>query len=93
MKKVCKRCLLSETDAKDLKKAIDELKMTMSKEKKADDKLYHKRLDICLGCDELINGMCAKCGGRKICSMCEGKKECIFCENGQCEGCRGKGRK
>jgi len=62
MKKVCKRCLLSETDAKDLKKAIDELKMTMSKEKKADDKLYHKRLDICLGCDELINGMCAKCG-------------------------------
>ena len=62
MKKVCKRCLLSETDAKDLKKAIDELKMTMSEEKKADDKLYHKRLDICIGCDELINGMCAKCG-------------------------------
>lgn len=62
MKKICKRCLLSDVDAKELKKAIDELKMTMSEDKKADDVLYHQRLDICLGCDELINGMCAKCG-------------------------------
>lgn len=62
MKRVCKRCLLSEIDDMDIKKAIDELIMTMSEDKKVDDALYRQRLEICQGCDELVNGMCVKCG-------------------------------
>ena len=31
-------------------------------EKKADEALYKKRLEICTECDCLINGMCSKCG-------------------------------
>ena len=31
-------------------------------DKKADEALYKKRLEICTECDCLINGMCSKCG-------------------------------
>lgn len=62
MKVICKRCLLSEINGDDVKKTIDELIMTMPEEKKADEKLYRQRLNICKECDELINGMCGKCG-------------------------------
>lgn len=62
MKRMCRRCLLSETDDADMKKSIDELIMIMPEDKKADAALYRHRLDICMCCDELINGMCTKCG-------------------------------
>lgn len=62
MKPFCKRCLLSEISDKDTKKTIDELIMAMPEDKKADDNLYRQRLDLCKECDELINGMCSKCG-------------------------------
>jgi len=62
MKVICKRCLLSEISEEDTKKTIEELIMTMPEEKKADDTLYRQRLSICKECDELINGMCGKCG-------------------------------
>ncbi|MBQ7834476.1 MAG: hypothetical protein IJ385_01715 [Ruminiclostridium sp.] len=62
MNVICKRCLLSEINGDDVKKTIDELIMTMPEDKKADDTLYRQRLDICKSCDELINGMCGKCG-------------------------------
>lgn len=31
-------------------------------ELRVDDSVYKERLDICLDCGELENGMCAKCG-------------------------------
>lgn len=62
MKVICKRCLLSEISEEDTKKTIEELIMTMPEEKKADESLYNQRLAICKECDELINGMCGKCG-------------------------------
>ncbi len=62
MEKICKRCLLSEISDEDTQKTIKELIETMPEDKKADDTLYRQRLDICKSCDELINGMCGKCG-------------------------------
>lgn len=32
------------------------------KEKRVSQKVYERRLKICKECDELINGMCRKCG-------------------------------
>ncbi len=62
MKPFCKRCLLSEISDEDTKKTINELIVTMPEDKKADDTLYRQRLSVCKECDELINGMCGKCG-------------------------------
>lgn len=62
MKVICKRCLLSEISDEDTKKTVRELIDAMPEDKKADDTLYRQRLDICKSCDELLNGMCGRCG-------------------------------
>lgn len=62
MKVICKRCLLSEMGSDDIKKTIDELIEATPEDKKADSTLYEQRLNICKKCDELLEGMCRKCG-------------------------------
>lgn len=62
MEIICKRCLLSEISDEDTQKTVRELIETMPEDKKADDTTYRQRLNICKNCDELINGMCGKCG-------------------------------
>lgn len=42
----------------DLRSYIDNI----DSELKANKEEYEKRLDICKGCDNLISGMCGKCG-------------------------------
>ena len=58
----CKKCLLYEAaenaTLESIKIRIDKL----SAEEKADDKLYQKRLSECKNCDNLISGVCLKCG-------------------------------
>lgn len=57
----CKRCLLKEiSDA--AYENISECISLIPDDKKAEDELYKKRLEICKSCDCLINGMCNKCG-------------------------------
>lgn len=58
----CKRCLLREAaeadTLKDIKRRIEKL----DAKEKADEKLYAQRLDECRSCDNLISGVCMKCG-------------------------------
>ena len=59
---ICRRCLLEQLGEDGLVKTLEELKNALPDEQRSDSALYKKRLDICLECDELINGMCGKCG-------------------------------
>ncbi len=59
---ICKRCLLSEIDTEDVKKAIDQMIQAMPEEQKADEETYNYRLSKCKQCDSLNSGMCGKCG-------------------------------
>ncbi len=58
----CKRCLLRESAEEDtlisIKERIEKLKV----DEKADDALYSRRLNECKNCEELISGVCMKCG-------------------------------
>ncbi len=60
--KECKRCLLREMaeDAalRDISGRIEKL----PPQDKADEALYTRRLEACKSCDQLISGMCMKCG-------------------------------
>lgn len=58
----CKRCLLLEAgEVKSFETVRDYLE-NLDNELKVDDFLYDKRLAYCRDCDELISGMCLKCG-------------------------------
>ena len=58
----CKRCLLheaaEEATLQSIKERIDKLPET----EKAPAELYEKRLKECKECEQLISGMCLKCG-------------------------------
>lgn len=60
--KVCKRCLLNELDDTDYFKSIYEYIDNIPEINKCGNKEYLKRLDICKGCNNLLNGMCKHCG-------------------------------
>ncbi len=59
--RLCKRCLTEKLSA-EAYAAVKEYIALIPEEKRTDSAAYRERLDKCLGCDELINGMCAKCG-------------------------------
>ena len=56
------RCLLKETDEKELLENIKEYISGLGDDIKAEGELYKKRLSICEKCDKLQNGICLKCG-------------------------------
>ena len=58
----CKRCLLHEAAEEDTLRSIKERIDKLSEKEKADDELYAKRLNECRNCDNLISGVCMKCG-------------------------------
>lgn len=58
----CKRCLLHEAAEEDTLRSIKERIDKLSEKEKADDELYSRRLDECKNCDNLISGVCIKCG-------------------------------
>ncbi|MEE1012133.1 MAG: DUF6171 family protein [Acutalibacteraceae bacterium] len=58
----CKRCLLYEAAEKDVLESIKTRINKLSDSEKADDELYKKRLSECTNCDNLISGVCMKCG-------------------------------
>lgn len=58
----CKRCLLHEAAEADTLKSIKERIGKLPEKEKASDELYEKRLAECKECDNLISGVCIKCG-------------------------------
>lgn len=62
MKKLCRKCLLAEMHPDEYTQSLLDYIDSIPSENRADEKLYRKRLEICRSCDELANGICAKCG-------------------------------
>ena len=60
--KECKRCLLREAAQEDTLRDIHGQIEKLSTEDKAEETLYRSRLDACQDCDQLISGVCMKCG-------------------------------
>jgi len=58
----CKRCLLHESAQTDVIESIKSRISKLSDSEKADEELYKNRLDECKNCDNLISGVCMKCG-------------------------------
>lgn len=60
--KECKRCLLREAAEEDTLRDIQGQIEKLASDEKADEALYRSRLDACRECDQLISGVCMKCG-------------------------------
>lgn len=59
---VCKKCLLLEAGEKKAFEGVKAFIETIDESLKVDDDLYEKRLSNCRQCENLISGMCLKCG-------------------------------
>jgi len=62
MESKCKKCLLLEAGEKVTYNEIMQYISSLDKSELTDIKTAQKRLDKCKSCDELISGMCLKCG-------------------------------
>ncbi len=62
MKIKCKKCLLEELDKDVYIENLINYIENYPADKKADSKIYEKRLELCKGCDNLSDGMCSLCG-------------------------------
>lgn len=58
----CKRCLLKESSREDVYKSIQEILQKLSDAEKTDEQTYAQRLSACQGCEQLVSGVCLKCG-------------------------------
>lgn len=58
----CKRCLLLQSGDEDNHKLVQQYIAKIKPEEKCDYDTYQKRLEMCRNCDNLISGMCIKCG-------------------------------
>lgn len=58
----CKKCLLLEAGEKKSFEQINDYIDTLDESLKTDESTYLRRLEICKECDNLISGMCLKCG-------------------------------
>ncbi|MDE6863660.1 MAG: hypothetical protein K2J41_04655 [Eubacterium sp.] len=59
---VCKKCLLLEAGEEKSFIGVKDYIGTIDSSLKVNDDLYDKRLSFCKECDNLISGMCLKCG-------------------------------
>ncbi|MCQ2506624.1 MAG: DUF6171 family protein [Lachnospiraceae bacterium] len=58
----CKRCLIKDIGDKELIKTVADYIDRISPDIKADDELYKMRLECCKNCENLLHGVCKKCG-------------------------------
>lgn len=58
----CKRCLLLESGEGVTYKEIMEYVSTIPNDDIVDLEIFNKRIEHCRNCDNLISGMCRKCG-------------------------------
>ena len=62
MNRECKKCLLYESAEADMLDLIKTKISELALDDKVSDDEYNKRLEYCKSCDNLISGMCMKCG-------------------------------
>ena len=62
MSRECKKCLLNESAEGDVLETIKEKIDKLSPYEKCESALYENRLEKCKSCDNLISGVCMKCG-------------------------------
>ncbi len=62
IKPFCRRCLFEDIDPDGIYKEIQDMINALPEEKRAEQKEYRRRLEICGGCESLGEGMCGKCG-------------------------------
>lgn len=62
MQKPCKRCMLKDLTDDDHFKNIYDYIAALSEDVKVSGEEYRRRLDICMTCGHLVNGMCNLCG-------------------------------
>lgn len=58
----CKKCLLLEAGESVTYTEIMAYVSTLDKAELVSDDVFRDRINHCRGCDELISGMCRKCG-------------------------------
>ncbi len=58
----CKKCLLLESAEGDMLKLINEKIEKLAPDERASRDVYETRLNYCKECENLISGMCCKCG-------------------------------
>lgn len=58
----CKKCLLLQSGEEDNYKLVLEYIKKIKPEDKSSDELYKNRLKECQECENLISGVCIKCG-------------------------------
>ena len=61
-KKPCRRCLLEALSDEALSMTVKRTIEAIPEEERITEEEYRKRLSLCCGCDELLSGMCVKCG-------------------------------
>lgn len=59
---ICKKCLLSEIDEKDVLESIRIRIEKLNSDERCNTEQYRQRLSLCKLCDHLISGVCQKCG-------------------------------
>lgn len=62
MEELCKRCLLNEAGERAAYTQVQAYLETVPPEELASPTVLNSRLDQCRHCDQLIAGMCRKCG-------------------------------
>ncbi len=62
MVRECKKCLLHESAEGDILKDIKEKISKLPESDKVSTDEYEKRIEFCKMCDNLISGVCMKCG-------------------------------
>jgi hypothetical protein len=58
----CKKCLVKDMPEEAYFKNLYEYIDSIDKDFKVSDEEYERRLELCKLCDNLLNGMCRKCG-------------------------------
>lgn len=58
----CKKCLLLQSGDEDNYELVQQYIAKIKPEERCEDTIYSERLENCKNCDNLISGMCLKCG-------------------------------
>lgn len=77
----CGKCLLSQCDSRLFTETIAEYIAAMPPHQKVSDNEYRRRLNICLDCDMLTDGVCGECGCFVEIRALKKSKSCPHCEH------------
>lgn len=58
----CRKCLLENIDPEGIYKEVSELIAALPRERRTEEAEYRRRLEICLRCRMLGEGICGVCG-------------------------------